>query len=200
MNEVVNAVKARGWITYDEASEVMAKIGATQGNVRKFLRRLDTAGVEVTVKQGKNRKSDRRRTAKSTEKTNVLSAEPVQTYLDWMGSVSLLTREGEVELARQIERGRQIIFDAVVEQSRASRSCYVPSIRTYSRATKAPRHARRPKPTPASQPISSGSCTRPSPPPMPTSKGRRPRWSKPTCGWSLRSPRNTSSAACPSWT
>ena len=70
MNEVVNAVKARGWITYDEASEVMAKIGATQGNVRKFLRRLDTAGVEVTVKQGKNRKSDRRRTAKPTEKTN----------------------------------------------------------------------------------------------------------------------------------
>jgi RNA polymerase primary sigma factor len=32
-----------------------------------------------------------------------------------MGAVSLLTREGEVELARQIERGRQIMFDAVVE-------------------------------------------------------------------------------------
>ena len=115
MNEVIDAVKARGWITYNEASEVIAKIGATQGNVRKFLRRLDNAGVEVTVKQGKNRKSDRRRAAKATEKTNLLSAEPVQTYLDWMGAVSLLTREGEVELARQIERGRQIIFDAVVD-------------------------------------------------------------------------------------
>jgi len=116
MNEVVDAVKARGWITYDEASGVIAKIGATQGTVRKFLRRIEAAGVEVTVKQGKNRKADRRRTAKSTEKTNLLSAEPVQTYLDWMGAVSLLTREGEVELARQIEKGRQIIFDAVVEQ------------------------------------------------------------------------------------
>ena len=115
MNEVVDAVKARGWITYNEASDVIAKIGATQGNVRKFLRRLDSAGVEVTVNQGKNRKSDRRRAAKPTEKTNLLSAEPVQTYLDWMGAVSLLTREGEVELARQIEKGRQIIFDAVVE-------------------------------------------------------------------------------------
>ena len=115
MNEVVDAVKARGWITYNEASDVIAKIGATQGTVRKFLRRLDSAGVEVTVNQGKNRKSDRRRAAKPTEKTNLLSAEPVQTYLDWMGAVSLLTREGEVELARQIEKGRQIIFDAVVE-------------------------------------------------------------------------------------
>ena len=115
MNEVIDSVKARGWITYNEASEVIAKIGATQGNVRKFLRRLDAAGVEVTVKEGKNRKGDRRRSAKPTEKTNLLSAEPVQTYLDWMGAVSLLTREGEVELARQIEKGRQLIYDAVVE-------------------------------------------------------------------------------------
>ena len=115
MKEVIDAVRARGWITYNEASEVIAKIGATQGTVRKFLRRIEAAGVEVTVNQGKNRRADRRRAAKPAEKTNVLSAEPVQTYLDWMGAVSLLTREGEVELARQIEKGRQIIFDAVVE-------------------------------------------------------------------------------------
>jgi len=115
MNEVVDAVRARGWITYNEASAVIAKIGATQGTVRKFLRRLESAGVEVTVKQGKNRKADRRRAGKPSDKTNLLSAEPVQTYLDWMGAVSLLTREGEVELARQIEKGRQVIFDAVVE-------------------------------------------------------------------------------------
>ncbi len=115
MTEVVEAVRARGWITYDEASEVIAKISATQGTVRKFLRRLETAGVEVTVNPGKNRRADRRRSAKAAEKTNVLSAEPVQTYLDWMGAVSLLTREGEVELARQIEKGRQAIYDAIVE-------------------------------------------------------------------------------------
>jgi RNA polymerase primary sigma factor len=114
MKEVIDAVRARGWITYNEASDVIAKIGATQGTVRKFLRRIEAAGVEVTVNEGKNRKADRRRSAKSAERTNLLSAEPVQTYLDWMGAVSLLTREGEVELARQIEKGRQIIFDAVV--------------------------------------------------------------------------------------
>ena len=116
MKEVIEAVRARGWITYDEASEVIAKIGATQGTVRKFLRRLETAGIEVTVNHGKNRRTDRRRSARPAEKTNVLSAEPVQTYLDWMGAVSLLTREGEVELARQIEKGRQAIYDAIVER------------------------------------------------------------------------------------
>lgn len=115
INEVIESVKARGWITYDEASEVIANIGATPGTVRRFLRRIEAAGVEVTVKPGRNRRAGQRRTTKQAEKTNVLSAEPVQTYLDWMGAVSLLTREGEVELARQIERGRQTIYDAVLE-------------------------------------------------------------------------------------
>lgn len=115
VNEVIESVQARGWITYDEASQVIAKIGASPGTVRRFLRRIEVAGVEVTVKPGRNRKADRRRTAKAADKTNVLSAEPVQTYLDWMGAVSLLTREGEVELARQIERGRQTIYDAIIE-------------------------------------------------------------------------------------
>lgn len=115
MKEVLESVKARGWITYNEASEVVAKIGATQGTVRRFLRRLEAAGVEVTVNPGRNRRGDRRRASVATQKTNVLSAEPVQSYLDWMGAVSLLTREGEVELARQIEKGRQIIYDAIVD-------------------------------------------------------------------------------------
>jgi RNA polymerase primary sigma factor len=115
MDEAIESVRARGWITYDEASQVIAEIGARPATVRRFLRRVEAAGVEVTVKPGRNRKADRKRATKNAEKTNVLSAEPVQTYLDWMGAVSLLTREGEVELARQIERGRQTIYDVVVE-------------------------------------------------------------------------------------
>jgi RNA polymerase primary sigma factor len=117
MNEMIDSVKGRGWITYDEASQFIAELGATQGTVRRFLRRMEAAGVEVTAKPGRTRKGDRRRATKASENTNVLSAEPVQTYLDWMGAVSLLTREGEVELARQIERGRQTIYDAILESS-----------------------------------------------------------------------------------
>jgi RNA polymerase primary sigma factor len=115
MNEIIEAVSAQGWVTYDQAAEVIASLGANPGNVRRFLRRLETAGVEVTVSEPRGHRRDRRRPAKAKESTNVLGAEPVQTYLDWMGAVSLLTREGEVELARQIEKGRQVIYDAIVE-------------------------------------------------------------------------------------
>ena len=47
MNEMVESVKARGWITYDEASQFIAELGATPGTVRRFLRRMESAGIEV---------------------------------------------------------------------------------------------------------------------------------------------------------
>ena len=62
MNQVIESVKARGWITYDEASETIASIGATPGAVRRFLRRIEAAGVEITAKPGRNRKAPRRAT------------------------------------------------------------------------------------------------------------------------------------------
>ena len=52
MNEMVESVKTRGWITYDEASEFIAELGATPGTVRRFLRRMEAAGVEVPKKSG----------------------------------------------------------------------------------------------------------------------------------------------------
>lgn len=114
IDEAIDAVRAQGWITYGQAVEVLLAIGPTPGNVRRFVRKLELAAIDVTHQEGKRRRSDKRRPAKVREKSNVLSAEPVQTYLDWMGAVSLLTREGEVELARQIEHGRQVIYDALL--------------------------------------------------------------------------------------
>ncbi|MDH5494035.1 MAG: RNA polymerase sigma factor RpoD, partial [Myxococcales bacterium] len=43
------------------------------------------------------------------------SSDPVRMYLRKMGSVSLLTREGEVEIARRIERGEDRIFDVILD-------------------------------------------------------------------------------------
>lgn len=119
IDDTIDSVRAQGWITYDQAVDVLLANKPTPGNVRRLVRKLELAGVEVTHSEGKRRRGDKRRPAKVREKTNVLSAEPVQTYLDWMGAVSLLTREGEVELARQIEGGRLNIYDALL----AARFC-----------------------------------------------------------------------------
>ena len=43
--------------------------------------------------------------------------DPVKMYLREMGQVSLLTREGEVEIAKRIEAGEREIFNAIMESS-----------------------------------------------------------------------------------
>jgi RNA polymerase primary sigma factor len=116
---LVEAGRARGALTYDEVSDCLAKIGPTEHVIQRALRRLEAAHVEIVdVKRSRPRTSeeaehDRKARRPRRVKTDAAS-EPVQTYLDWMGNVSLLTREGEVELARQIERGRTQLFELVV--------------------------------------------------------------------------------------
>ena len=45
---------------------------------------------------------------------NTKSNDPVRMYLRKMGSVSLLTREGEVEIARRIEEGENKVFEVIL--------------------------------------------------------------------------------------
>src|SRR5262249_60793363 len=42
------------------------------------------------------------------------SSDPVRMYLRKMGSVSLLTREGEVEIAKRIETGESTVFEVII--------------------------------------------------------------------------------------
>ena len=112
-DQLIEAYESQGWMAYDEAVDVLVQAGATPPNVKKLVRRLETANIDLT--DGKRpRKRDNRRTSRAPKPGNVLSAEPIQSYLDWMGAVSLLTREGEVELARQIEVGREAVYEAIV--------------------------------------------------------------------------------------
>lgn len=105
--------KIRGSADYDEVSDMLAKTGPSAASVTGILKRLKVEGVEL-IEKSSARRGGRRLGSSAGIRSGNNTAEPIQTYLDWMGSVSLLTREGEVELARQIERGRRELFDVVV--------------------------------------------------------------------------------------
>ena len=116
LDQLVEAYSVQGWMSYDEAVAVIVQMGVTPRNVKKLCRKLETANIELTNGKRPRKRGERRRTVKSMPPSNnVLSAEPIQSYLDWMGAVSLLTREGEIELARQIEIGREKVYNAIVE-------------------------------------------------------------------------------------
>ncbi|MEM6954191.1 MAG: sigma-70 family RNA polymerase sigma factor [Myxococcota bacterium] len=100
---------ARGYVTFDEASTALAETDCSPAAIQKLLRRLEQEEVRVVER------APRERRARSEAPKSKGAAETIQSYLDWIGSVSLLTREGEVELARQIEEGRNRMWALVVK-------------------------------------------------------------------------------------
>src|SRR5690606_32584109 len=96
----------------DEAAQALAYSGSPAERLPELLKQLDRGGIRIVEEDSK---AERGRHTHQRRRLRAAAAEPVQTYLDWMGSVTLLTREGEVELARAIERGRSVIYNELVD-------------------------------------------------------------------------------------
>ena len=107
------AREARGrskLVRYEDASELLSRYDDFETTIPALLRIVEAHGLRMVDASGHTAHPTRREKKRELRSSN---AEPIQTYLDWMGSVSLLTREGEIEFARQIELGRRRIFAAI---------------------------------------------------------------------------------------
>jgi RNA polymerase primary sigma factor len=102
--------KEKGYLLYDEINETLPEDLSGGPALEELLADLDSAGIEILEepKLEFDRKAeepdelgDLELGADYSEKTN----DPVRMYLREMGEVPLLTREGEIELAKRIERG-----------------------------------------------------------------------------------------------
>jgi RNA polymerase primary sigma factor len=106
LKELLAKGEKRGFLTYGEVTDRLAKTDVDPALIQRLCRRLESAGIRLV---NGARDADGRGPRERKDKGN---QETIQSYLDWIGTVSLLTREGEVELARQIEKGRNAIWDA----------------------------------------------------------------------------------------
>jgi RNA polymerase primary sigma factor len=111
--------KERGYLLYDEIFQVLPEdVSNTPDELDDVYIRLGDFGIEIVdVPEKATPKKDGAATPAETalpdlttvEKTN----DPVRMYLREMGTVKLLDREGEVEIARRIERGEARIYQAL---------------------------------------------------------------------------------------
>ena len=110
--------KEKGYVLYDEVNELLTEDFPGGRELDELLTELDTAGVEILEepkiefdKKGVDGEdgADLDITQELADKTN----DPVRMYLREMGSVPLLTREGEIELAKRIERGQKAVRKAL---------------------------------------------------------------------------------------
>ena len=100
--------KEKGFVLYDEVNDLIAEEFPSGREFEDLLTDLDTAGVEILEepkldfekKDEPEDFGDLELTQDVGDKTN----DPVRMYLREMGTVPLLTREGEIELAKRIAR------------------------------------------------------------------------------------------------
>jgi RNA polymerase primary sigma factor len=117
LQKLVQLGKEKGYVLYDDVSEVLPGDLPGGAELDDVLAGLDTAGIEILEEpKDFDKKIDEGEElldldlpAGIGEKVN----DPVRMYLREMGTVPLLTREGEVEIARRIERGQNTVLKSL---------------------------------------------------------------------------------------
>ena len=128
VNKLISLGKEKGYLLYDEVNDLLPSDVHSAEDLSDLLSMFDSEGIEVVDSpRGKSVESialDKPDDLKGDEagedveldltpgaldKTN----DPVRMYLREMGTVPLLTREGEVEIAKRIERGQVKVFKAL---------------------------------------------------------------------------------------
>jgi RNA polymerase primary sigma factor len=118
LQQLMSMGKERGFVLYDEVNELLPDDMNTGPELDDLLAELDGSGVEILeeAKLDFEKKTeegeefvDLELTQDFSDKTN----DPVRMYLREMGTVPLLTREGEIDLARRIERGQNSVKKAL---------------------------------------------------------------------------------------
>ncbi len=119
LTELITRGKKQGHLTYDEINAVLPDEMMSSEQIDETLMMFDELDIEILddEKSVPSEKSARKNfTAEDGEDTDFGSVtDPVKMYLREMGMVTLLSREGEVEIAKKIEAGEQEILKSLLE-------------------------------------------------------------------------------------
>ncbi len=119
INNLIEVGKEKGYLTYSDVNDMLPEEIGTADDLDDLITTIGTQGIdlldqpkfpgdkEFELEEGEDVELDL--TPGTLEKTN----DPVRMYLREMGTVPLLTREGEVEIAKRIERGQMRVMKAI---------------------------------------------------------------------------------------
>jgi len=126
LRRLISIGKEKGYLTYDEVNSVLPEELVSSEKIDDMMMIFDEMDIEIIDSQkGKVLKEkigkddepldDEEDTLPLEEDAGGRVTDPVKMYLREMGMVCLLTREGEVEIAKRIEQGEQEVIDAIID-------------------------------------------------------------------------------------
>jgi RNA polymerase primary sigma factor len=127
VKKFIKQAKARGYVTMDELNKVLPSEEVTSEAIEDTLAMLSEMGVNVVEAEEDGAEGEGGEVANREETAIVTEAEtkstydrtddPVRMYLREMGSVELLSREGEIAIAKRIEAGRDTMIRGLCESA-----------------------------------------------------------------------------------
>ncbi len=127
IKRMVAKSKERGYITYDELNAVLPADQVSSEQIEDTMTMLSELGVNVVESEDGEADAEGETEAEDTEDLEPRAAgnvddadigrtdDPVRMYLREMGSVELLSREGEIAIAKRIEAGREMMIGGICE-------------------------------------------------------------------------------------
>jgi RNA polymerase primary sigma factor len=137
VKRMIKLAKKRGFVTYDELNDVLPSEQVASEQIEDILAMLNEMGINVVETEEAEEQEETAAAAttedepESTDLVEVSSAlparvtasrepadrtdDPVRMYLREMGSVELLSREGEIAIAKRIEAGREAMIAGLCE-------------------------------------------------------------------------------------
>ena len=113
---LLNKGKHRGFITYEELGKSLGKRNSTQENLEKAFLILVDDKITLVEKKSQFQSNKKKEPVSSSEdKTSEKSDDPIRMYLREMGGVELLSREGEIAIAKRIEAGKDVMINALTQ-------------------------------------------------------------------------------------
>ena len=104
----------RGFITYEELNKSLGKRNLSRINLdQAFIHILDEKITLVEKKSDYKVLRKKESGSKEEGKTIEKSDDPIRMYLREMGGVELLSREGEIAIAKRIEAGKDVMLNAL---------------------------------------------------------------------------------------
>src|SRR5216117_894896 len=124
VRQLINIGKEKGYLLYDEVNELLPSEITSSDELDDLFNTFGSAGIEVIDSDQKYLRDDVKpidRTQEGAEELELdltpgaldKTNDPVRMYLREMGTVPLLTREGEVTIAKRIERGQLVVMRSI---------------------------------------------------------------------------------------
>ncbi len=116
----------RGFITHEELRKSLGKRNSTQQNLEEaFFHIFDNKIALVEKKHDYKALKKKEGTTVDEDKLSEKSDDPIRMYLREMGGVELLSREGEMAIAKRIEAGQKSMLNALAQSPITAKKFFI---------------------------------------------------------------------------